>query len=262
MALIIPSLALTVRRLHDSGRSGAYIFVAFIPFVGPIYLFVLLLLKGEKKENKYGEQAKEVSFGIPSAKALIGLAVFWIIVAIGSIFGWSQIKGNFSLTPHIFIGLLIPISVLIIGVFFNKSADTRNPGIALAISSAIILIYSLANLLRSSIMEDISRSPWLFSLPMLTLLSEFALIWLAVLWINKKKSYHAPIVALAIIETTICFLHASMPLYTSMIQSEINRLFFIATIIETLIVSFMYFLLAVFLLPAKKKEAPSSAAAS
>ncbi|CAH0169814.1 MULTISPECIES: DUF805 domain-containing protein [unclassified Microbacterium] len=45
LATIVPHLALTVRRLHDTNRSGFWIFIAFVPFVGGIILFVFMLLE-------------------------------------------------------------------------------------------------------------------------------------------------------------------------------------------------------------------------
>lgn len=50
----IPGLCLTVRRLHDSGRSGWFEWIALIPFLGPIILFVLMCLGSEPCENAYG----------------------------------------------------------------------------------------------------------------------------------------------------------------------------------------------------------------
>ncbi len=47
LALIVPSLALTWRRLHDTNKSGGFFFLAFIPFVGPIILIVLLALASD-----------------------------------------------------------------------------------------------------------------------------------------------------------------------------------------------------------------------
>ena len=44
LALLVPSLAITWRRLHDTNRSGAIYFLALIPFVGPIILIVMLAL--------------------------------------------------------------------------------------------------------------------------------------------------------------------------------------------------------------------------
>lgn len=50
LATIVPYLALVVRRLHDSNRSGFWIFIYFVPLAGPIILFVFMLL-GSKPEG-------------------------------------------------------------------------------------------------------------------------------------------------------------------------------------------------------------------
>ena len=60
LAIIIPSLAVIVRRLHDIGKSGTYYFVRFIPIVGPIWLLILLCTEGEKGVNRYGKDPKRV----------------------------------------------------------------------------------------------------------------------------------------------------------------------------------------------------------
>lgn len=62
LAAIVPGLALTVRRLHDTGRSGRWIFIAFVPFIGSIWLLVLMLMPGEAGSNAYGAN--------PAAKAV------------------------------------------------------------------------------------------------------------------------------------------------------------------------------------------------
>ena len=57
--LFIPSLALTFRRLHDSGKSGWYLLWSFLPLIGAIILFVRLYLKkGDAGDNKYGADPK------------------------------------------------------------------------------------------------------------------------------------------------------------------------------------------------------------
>ncbi|MEM0950998.1 MAG: DUF805 domain-containing protein [Cyanobacteria bacterium P01_H01_bin.74] len=53
---LIPNLAVTVRRLHDSNKSGWWFLVALIPLLGAIALLVLTLLPGTDGENQYGEQ--------------------------------------------------------------------------------------------------------------------------------------------------------------------------------------------------------------
>ena len=55
LAALVPSLAVLWRRLHDTGRSGAWFFIAFVPFIGGIWLFVLTLLAGTPGPNQYGE---------------------------------------------------------------------------------------------------------------------------------------------------------------------------------------------------------------
>ncbi len=58
---VLPRIAVTVRRLHDTGRSGLwYLLVIFLPFIGHIWLLVLMLLDSEPGENKYGANPKEV----------------------------------------------------------------------------------------------------------------------------------------------------------------------------------------------------------
>ena len=54
LAVLIPSLGLTVRRLHDIGKSGWMILVSLIPLVGAIWLIVLLAKKGDPKDNEFG----------------------------------------------------------------------------------------------------------------------------------------------------------------------------------------------------------------
>ena len=54
LGLLIPSLAVTVRRLHDTNRSGWWVLIIFIPLIGPIFLLVLLCLKGDEGENQFG----------------------------------------------------------------------------------------------------------------------------------------------------------------------------------------------------------------
>lgn len=47
LAILIPSLAITWRRLHDTNKSGAFWFLGFIPFVGEIIVIVLLVLDSD-----------------------------------------------------------------------------------------------------------------------------------------------------------------------------------------------------------------------
>jgi uncharacterized membrane protein YhaH (DUF805 family) len=50
-----------VRRLHDTGRSGWWFFIAFVPIAGGIILLVLLLLDSTPGDNQYGINPKTLS---------------------------------------------------------------------------------------------------------------------------------------------------------------------------------------------------------
>ena len=58
LAVIIPGLAVLVRRLHDVGKSGWMFFIILIPLIGAIWLFVLLVTDSNTGENKYGAYPK------------------------------------------------------------------------------------------------------------------------------------------------------------------------------------------------------------
>ena len=58
LALTIPSIAVTIRRLHDTGNSGWMLFISLIPLIGPIWLFILYLKNSQPGENKWGPNPK------------------------------------------------------------------------------------------------------------------------------------------------------------------------------------------------------------
>jgi uncharacterized membrane protein YhaH (DUF805 family) len=58
LALFIPALAVAVRRLHDTNRSGWWLFIALVPFVGAIILLVFLATDSQPGENQYGPNPK------------------------------------------------------------------------------------------------------------------------------------------------------------------------------------------------------------
>ncbi|MDU7716627.1 MAG: DUF805 domain-containing protein, partial [Veillonella sp.] len=60
LALILPGLAITVRRLHDTNKSGWFFLINFIPIVGPIWFLILMLTKGDTYTNNYGEKTSYI----------------------------------------------------------------------------------------------------------------------------------------------------------------------------------------------------------
>jgi uncharacterized membrane protein YhaH (DUF805 family) len=60
VAAFIPGLAATVRRLHDTNRSGWWILISLVPFIGGIVLLVFLVLESQAIENQYGSRPQAV----------------------------------------------------------------------------------------------------------------------------------------------------------------------------------------------------------
>src|SRR5919199_988886 len=58
LAVLIPSIAVTVRRLHDTGRTGWWILIGLIPFIGGIVLLIFMVLDSEPGTNQYGPNPK------------------------------------------------------------------------------------------------------------------------------------------------------------------------------------------------------------
>ena len=54
LAIIIPCIAVTIRRLHDTDRSGWWLFVGLIPIVGSLILLFFYIQKGTEGENQFG----------------------------------------------------------------------------------------------------------------------------------------------------------------------------------------------------------------
>ena len=68
LAVLLPGIAVSVRRLHDTGRSGWSLLLALIPFVGAILLLVYYCQDSQPGDNQYGPNPKaEFSAGIPQS---------------------------------------------------------------------------------------------------------------------------------------------------------------------------------------------------
>ena len=58
LVLFIPTLAVSVRRLHDIDKSGLFVFVIIIPLIGAIWFLVMMITEGTKGTNQYGPDPK------------------------------------------------------------------------------------------------------------------------------------------------------------------------------------------------------------
>ncbi|GAB4181413.1 MAG: DUF805 domain-containing protein [Calditrichia bacterium] len=58
IAVFIPSLAVSVRRLHDIGKSGWWMLLIFIPILGAIILIIFFIMDSQEGDNQYGPNPK------------------------------------------------------------------------------------------------------------------------------------------------------------------------------------------------------------
>ena len=61
LAVLLPGIAVCVRRLHDIGKSGWYCLIYLIPLIGTIWLIVLMCKDSQPGQNQYGPNPKEVA---------------------------------------------------------------------------------------------------------------------------------------------------------------------------------------------------------
>ncbi len=54
LAVLLPSLGILVRRLHDTNRSGWWVLISLVPFIGTLVLLVFLVLPSTEGENRFG----------------------------------------------------------------------------------------------------------------------------------------------------------------------------------------------------------------
>ena len=55
LLLFVPAISVSVRRLHDIDKSGWFVFISVIPFIGWVILAIMLIGKGTEKKNQFGE---------------------------------------------------------------------------------------------------------------------------------------------------------------------------------------------------------------
>lgn len=60
LAVFLPSIGVSVRRLHDTGRTGWWLLLLLLPVIGAIVVLVFMILEGNAGQNEYGSDPKAV----------------------------------------------------------------------------------------------------------------------------------------------------------------------------------------------------------
>ena len=58
LAVLIPGLAVTIRRLHDTDRTGWWLLIGLVPLIGTIVILVFMIIEGDASDNEYGPDPK------------------------------------------------------------------------------------------------------------------------------------------------------------------------------------------------------------
>jgi len=58
LAILLPAIGVSIRRLHDIGKSGWWLLITFVPLIGAIVYLVFMLLDSKPDENEYGPNPK------------------------------------------------------------------------------------------------------------------------------------------------------------------------------------------------------------
>ena len=63
LAIIVPSIAVQVRRFHDQDKSGWFVLLSLIPIIGGLIVLVFMLLEGTRGPNRFGPDPKDPNSG-------------------------------------------------------------------------------------------------------------------------------------------------------------------------------------------------------
>jgi len=130
LLMFLPSLAVTVRRLHDVDKSGWFVLINLIPLIGQIWLLLLLITDSTIGTNKYGENPKGINVLIEKEKiednTFFYLVMSFLIsafVAFGSYALFSYL-GIFEET--ILIRQIIMTGLFIVTFYFSFNAYVKD----------------------------------------------------------------------------------------------------------------------------------------
>lgn len=132
----VPAMAVGVRRLHDTGRSGWWMLVSLVPIAGGIWLILLMCLDGSAGDNRYGSRPDGTTDIVPKPvlrqKALMWLTAFAVFSVYYLCFFFLNDKYNLSYTdtPQP-INILLPllgdflvfVSFIVMGIAFLQKRD-------------------------------------------------------------------------------------------------------------------------------------------
>lgn len=152
----VPAMAVGVRRLHDTGRSGWWMLVCLIPFVGGIWLIVLMCLDGSAGDNRYGSRPDGTIGNVPKydlrQKALMWLTAFAVfgihlcLLNLVDVFSnrWYTGTGQLNMLLTLLGNFSASVSFVIMGIAFLQKRDhSRTVGGWIIAAYVLLLIMEI-----------------------------------------------------------------------------------------------------------------------
>ena len=152
----VPAMAVGVRRLHDTGRSGWWMLVSLIPFVGGIWLIVLMCLDGSAGDNCYGSRPDGTMGNVPKhdlrQKALMWLTAFAVfgihlcLLNLVDVFSnrWYTDTDQLNMLLTLLGNFLVSVSFIIMGIAFLQKRDySRTVGGWIIAAYVLLLILEI-----------------------------------------------------------------------------------------------------------------------
>ena len=152
----VPAMAVGVRRLHDTGRSGWWMLVSLIPFVGGIWLIVLMCLDGSAGDNRYSNRPDATMGDTPKIalrqKALMWLTAFAVfsiymcLLNLVDVFSnrWYTGTDQLNMLLTLLGNFLVSVSFIIMGIAFLQKRDySRTVGGWIIAAYVLLLILEI-----------------------------------------------------------------------------------------------------------------------
>ncbi len=290
--MLLPGMAVAVRRLHDLGKSGWMLLITLIPLVGGIWFFIQMITDGEDGTNKYGPDPKTSNEIFEEQMQLKSIGITFIVASIlhflSSTFAKHVTEYQMTGIESFFHNILsfdyitiwdlsitildssVTILLLVAGVFLlnGKSISDANKNtktgfiltmLACAIASGLSIFF-MTNLLKISKNPDISISWTNYTNNFIYIafwVSAFLLI--ASQLFLQKNSYLIRILAIVTITLSSIILPWNVCFKMSNMGHTKNPLFICNDILHLLALSLMlcaFILLAGALLKGKKAISP------
>jgi uncharacterized membrane protein YhaH (DUF805 family) len=143
LAILLPGLAVAVRRLHDVGKSGWMILISLIPIIGAIWLIVLMATDSNPEENQYGTNPKDVQINGSITDELILLSIIWTLL-VSAFWGiFPRINDEFySTSTFKMANKIMPIVGGLITFSLAFIVNNKSKRIILIVFGGLVLLYN------------------------------------------------------------------------------------------------------------------------